>query len=828
VIKYVCCFFFFLFALFFSENGLSASRVTQHIFSVEDILQMGDLGAASFSPDGQRLVVEKIRSFQEANGYGSHLNYGLGNSEVWVKNIKSGKMNKIQVPGADGVSSGPWSPDGRKILIYSFSRKDATVTNRGVSIGIWNIITETYQKLPGAPASRWHMMTRPAIWLGPETVIYSILCPRIMSRTDINAGNPDTIMHLVDKWKKTWQGKEASYSILESGFPFIAEDRKTGQLLRVNISTGKQKILAEGEYSDLQLVPGSASLLALRNGPAYVALSHEKRADAGSDDLFRKLVLVDVEGRKEPQILSGRLNVFSFPTSSVSLSPDGTKAAFYGGEIDKDWHNAQPWVYDLVTHRLQNLKTDSLEFHDVSPTGLHSYRTIRWLRNMPLILSDAGLWQLSSEQDPTAILVPGITKSISQVYQQGDRVLLIAGGSLYDFPGGGLSGRLIYDDQNRLLTGIAIPGPVPAHIDTLPVITQKDGKSFKGFLDMETGQLTGVDAGASFQSGSLVAFAPDMSHVLYRVVDEAGKKFVLSKALSEREQTILTVNQHLNQIRFGKKKKVTYALGKGEDQRNFTGWVLLPPDYQRGKLYPAVVSVYGGRDYNTHPADFVASRQEYANYYNLNLLTAAGYAVLLVSLPIDFQEEPLDIPKQLAQITLAAVDRLIDMKISAPDRLALMGTSYGGYSTLSILTQTGRFRAGIAISGVYNLTSAYGGFWPTVRIQLFAQVFNWAKWMEGHQGGMAKGEAPWVNPQKYIRNSPLFFADRVTTPVLFLHGDLDPVSIAQTEEMFNALYRQGKKARFVRLWGEVHGIYSPANIRLTWHEILRWLGEVMK
>jgi dipeptidyl aminopeptidase/acylaminoacyl peptidase len=87
------------------------------------------------------------------------------------------------------------------------------------------------------------------------------------------------------------------------------------------------------------------------------------------------------------------------------------------------------------------------------------------------------------------------------------------------------------------------------------------------------------------------------------------------------------------------------------------------------------------------------------------------------------------------------------------------------------------------------------------------------------------GSPPYLDPDRYIRNSPLFHADQVRTPVLIIHGDLDAIAIQQAEEFFTALHRLGKHARFVRYWGEGHDIRSPANAVDMWTNIHAWLEE---
>jgi dipeptidyl aminopeptidase/acylaminoacyl peptidase len=92
-------------------------------------------------------------------------------------------------------------------------------------------------------------------------------------------------------------------------------------------------------------------------------------------------------------------------------------------------------------------------------------------------------------------------------------------------------------------------------------------------------------------------------------------------------------------------------------------------------------------------------------------------------------------------------------------------------------------------------------------------------------GQLWMGSPPWIEPMRYVRNSPIFQADRVRTPLLIIQGDEDYVPIQQGEEFFTALYRHGKRARFVRYWGEGHVLESPANIRDLWAQIYRWLEE---
>ena len=98
--------------------------------------------------------------------------------------------------------------------------------------------------------------------------------------------------------------------------------------------------------------------------------------------------------------------------------------------------------------------------------------------------------------------------------------------------------------------------------------------------------------------------------------------------------------------------------------------------------------------------------------------------------------------------------------------------------------------------------------------------------MMAESGQLSLGVPPWADVQRYVRNSPLLYAERVETPVLIVQGDMDYVPIQQGEEFFTALYRQGKRARFVRLWGNGHAL-SWGAMPEAWKQIYAWFDEFL-
>jgi dipeptidyl aminopeptidase/acylaminoacyl peptidase len=140
----------------------------------------------------------------------------------------------------------------------------------------------------------------------------------------------------------------------------------------------------------------------------------------------------------------------------------------------------------------------------------------------------------------------------------------------------------------------------------------------------------------------------------------------------------------------------------------------------------------------------------------------------------------------------------IDMK-----HLGIQGQSWGGYGTAYMITQTGIFAAASPGAPVSNMTSAYGG----IRTESgMVRQFQYEK-TQSRIGGTL-----WEKPEYFIENSPLFYADRITTPCLIRHDDADgAVPFAEGVQLFVALRRLGKPAWLVNYNGQPHNLSRLAD-----------------
>jgi len=200
---------------------------------------------------------------------------------------------------------------------------------------------------------------------------------------------------------------------------------------------------------------------------------------------------------------------------------------------------------------------------------------------------------------------------------------------------------------------------------------------------------------------------------------------------------------------------------------------------------------------------------------NLQIFATRGYAVLYA----DSKQRVGTPMRDIFATMMPGVDRVVEMGIADPDRMAIMGHSYGGYSTLALVVQTTRFKAAVVDAGIGDLVAAYGLLEPDGTNYLMS-------WAETGQGLM-RG-TPWEFRERYVENSPVFFLDKVATPVLMTEGTEDYPTLM--DEVFSDLRRLGKRVEYVRYQGEGHwaGTWSVANQKDKLERTIAWFDEHLK
>ncbi len=266
---------------------------------------------------------------------------------------------------------------------------------------------------------------------------------------------------------------------------------------------------------------------------------------------------------------------------------------------------------------------------------------------------------------------------------------------------------------------------------------------------------------------------------------------------------------HTNDALFSQLKlsQGAYVHFKSKDGTQVSGYLYKPLDFVPGKRYPALLIPHGGPVW-AYYAEFSHLAQLYA---------ANGYAVLFPN-PRGSTGYGLDFCKAIYadwgnkdfQDDMAMVDYAIEQGIADSDKLGVGGWSYGGISTDFIITQTTRFKAAISGAGAAEFSSLYGHD-------------QYQKDYETELG------LPWENQAAWIKISPFRNVAKVTTPTLFMGGNIDwNVPILGGEQMYQALKRLGRTTELVVYPDEFHEFTLPSHIEDRLQRNLAWYAHFVK
>jgi dipeptidyl aminopeptidase/acylaminoacyl peptidase len=260
------------------------------------------------------------------------------------------------------------------------------------------------------------------------------------------------------------------------------------------------------------------------------------------------------------------------------------------------------------------------------------------------------------------------------------------------------------------------------------------------------------------------------------------------------------------------KQKITY---KRKDGVDLAADLYLPKGYDVKKDGPLPVMMWAyPREFKSasDAAQLRGSKYTFTRvgYGSIVFWATQGYAIMdNTEFPIvgEGDKQPNDnFVDQLTWSAEAAINKIAEMGVGDPARVAVGGHSYGAFMTANLLAHTNLFKAGIARSGAYNRTLTPFGFQNEERTY-------------------------WQAPEVYFNMSPFSYADKIKTPLLMIHGEADnnpgtfPI---QSERLYNAIKGHGGTVRFVQLPFEAHGYAAKENILHMLWEQHQWLEKYVK
>lgn len=482
-------------------------------------------------------------------------------------------------------------------------------------------------------------------------------------------------------------------------------------------------------------------------------------------NLRSHLYLVDIEKKRIDTLTGG-----TFDELLPSFSPDGNRIVFVSkrqGDPDRNdnWDlylmDARPGA-EAKRLTVNDIADNEPDWDGSRPAFSPDGKWIAYLQGGPqknIYYSGYHLALIGPDGSNPHLVQPKMDRNMTKpVWSQGGATLTF----------------LLEDDGQVSLSRIAAAGSGLTSLGG-------DGKVYSSFAVAKDGRMAAVVS------------TPDAPAEVYAI--EAGG----ARPLSKQNDALLAT------LRLGKTETISY---KSKDGTEIHGFMVKPPDYKEGTLYPTILRIHGG-PVSQHQAEWDLDWQAFA---------ASGY-VVVASNPrgSSGRGEPFSLAiyadwgNKDGEDVRGAVDFLIARKIADPERLGVGGWSYGGILTNYVIVQDQRFKAATSGAGMSNILAGYG------TDQYVVEYDN-------------ELGPPWKATDTYIKlSSPFLHADRITTPTLFLCGDTDwNVPLINTEQMYQALRSLGRDTEMVVYPGESHGLSVPSYEVDRLQRYLDWYGKYLK
>ena len=290
--------------------------------------------------------------------------------------------------------------------------------------------------------------------------------------------------------------------------------------------------------------------------------------------------------------------------------------------------------------------------------------------------------------------------------------------------------------------------------------------------------------------------------------DDSPDLFVGGPALADAAQVTAT-NPFMSEYAWGRAEIVDYHSAHGVPLQ---GALFYPAGYDPGRRYPMVVYMYEKLSDGVHTFSVPSER----SVYNAAAFTTRGYFYFQP----DIVFRPREPGVSVVESVLPAVQRVVDMGLVDAGRVGVLGHSWGGFDSAYLATHTTTFAAAVAGAPITNLVSNYGNHHWSSGIAETDHI----------ETGQQRMEVPlYEDLDAYIRNSAVFKAHTMRTPLLVMFGENDgTVHWHQGVELYNIARRAGTNVVMLVYAGEDHGLRKAQHQIDYHHRIFEWFDHYLK
>ncbi len=777
-------------------------------YTVEDLLATESIGGVTLDPTGRWAVIAHNPAWATAPRFdhAGRTELTLGTLDVVDLVTPSPRNRLFEHEAGAGYSAGPVSPSGRYMLVFRLQ-------NHVWTAGVVTIAQRRVRWLDLTP--EFPVYGRVAQWRSDAELLLITRQPGVGPR-QLRLGW-DAGARLPMLWAAQAKGQNPTAHVVGSGRYLGQKAAPTGAgLVSVTPETGHIAQLESGEFVDLEISPNGRHVALFGNAESIQPGALD-RVTASFPTRRRYLKLVDLQTKAQSEPCAG----CDFHLRLLSWAPNGRELLV----ARRGDHFGRP---ELVRIRAQDNRVTRLDLKGLAPSLGYTGEggvlvAAEWIGSDPIVYAHPTIggrsdWYRLSAAGPlnlTAQLQAAPPRRLATI--QSDGISLIASGAAWAIDRQGHTRSLSKDRLESV--PLDLDTSLGARFNANPIVREVSPLARRGDPDGDVliGLYPALGTLGRLGRRDTVLAANQYSALIHRRTASGVASIEFSQP-GGATRRLLTINSSLAGVTPAR----ILPIAHGPAEAHLTSWLYLPEPKSRGAdKPPLVVMPYPSAVFPQPAISTLPGELRFP--IHPQVLAGAGYAVLMPSLPFDRSaSEPM---RGVADQILAVVDKAVATGEVDGDRVALLGHSFGAYAAMASASQTDRFKAIVAVAGISDLVSYWGVMPLHYRVAaedgpFYAAMAGLAERGHPHQEG-----PPWRDPARYIRNSPLFFADQITTPLMLVHGDQDEVGFNQSEEMFAALYRQGKTAQFVTYWGEGHAIISPANVRDFYKRVLEFLSE---